>query len=320
MSKVIKSIPVYSGNTLLGNGEIIMIMDLAGVVKFLNTSNQIDNAQVSDSEQLLKADKKLSSFLVLKSRNSLKAIPLELVSRLEEIDVNKIEYAGEKPVIQYRNSLMYLAKLNDNDLPNKGMVPVVVFNGNEHILGLMVEEIIDVVEQDIEDNTTFEESDLSAIVLAGKTMDLVDINKIFEYVFLGSQVEVKNLPKGKKCKILMVDDSSFFRKLVAIKMGEKGFAVVTAKNVDEALNILKLEQIDIIITDINMPRLSGIEFAKIIKEDKNFRDIPIIALTSNLDSLSDQEKIREVGIRHVVSKTNQSELFPLVFSLINELG
>lgn len=319
VSKLLKSISVYSGNTLLGNGDVIMIVDPSGLVKYLTEINKNDDLYASNNHKK-GLEHRLSSFLVLKSGTSMKAIPLELISRLEEIDVTKIEIAGGKQVIQYRGSLMFLANLDPNyKIPSNGMQQVVVFGSNDHVLGLIVEEILDIVEQDIESSLSFEESDLTALVLGGKTMDVVDINKFFHQTFFSSSPPIQSVPVNKNYNILFVDDSPFFRKIIINLLSEKGFNVLSAKTAVEALKMLKEQEnyFHLIITDINMPYMDGFQFSNACSLDEGLKNIPLIALTSNIEMANNNDKLISSGIKHCLSKTSQDELIPLIFSLLN---
>lgn len=319
VSKLLKSLAIYSGNTLLGSGEVIMILDPAGIAKYLTDAHKLD---ILDANSLKNNDfsNKPSSFLVLKNGEGRNAIPLELVSRLEEIDASKIEIANGRPVIQYRGSLMFLAVLNQKySMPKEGIHQVVVFGSNDHILGLIVEEILDIVEQNIEGNLSFEDSDLSAIVLAGRTMDIVDVNSYFHQVFFSSNSAINQVNLDRKYHLLFLDDSPFFRKIITSILKEKGFEVSCVKSGHEAIEFLEKnsQDVNLIITDINMPQMDGLAFSKICKEDKRFCNIPIIALTSNIE-IVDRSDVEASGIKGCVSKTDQEELIPLILSLLND--
>jgi two-component system, chemotaxis family, sensor kinase CheA len=320
VSKLIESISIYSGNTLLGDGSIIMILDPSGLAKYLKIKDHHSATKITSLADQIHTNKK-SSFLTFKSGMSYNAIPLELISRLEEIDASKIEMSAGKPVIQYRGSLMFLTFLPGYKLPKKGIHQVLVFTHNQHILGLMVEKIIDIIEQDIESSLSFEENDLNALVLGGKTVDLVDITQFFHEIFF-EDVKIDDIEslstKDKKAKVLMLDDSPFFRKAFPKILEKYGLEAICAKTANEAIDMLGKadSEFGLIITDINMPDVDGFEFAKICTSDPRFKHIPVIALTSNLDLVSDKEKTKSSGIRACVSKTSYDELIPLIYSLL----
>lgn len=319
VSSLLKSISLYSGNTLLGNGDVIMIVDPSGIIKYINYNDKSEHMQIISEDQSVKdSEGKPSSFLILKAGSSLKAVALELVSRLEEIDLSKIETTNGKKVIQYRDSLMYLTNLDPNyQLIKEGKQPVVVVAGGEHVLGLIVEEILDIVEENIENNSSLEESDLSAIVLGGKTMDIVDVSVIYNKCFGIKESKIVNIPKNKVINLLVVDDSTFFRKVMYLKLTSKGFNVFSAETANEALVKLgnKDLKIDLIITDLNMPKMSGIEFIETCKKDNRLKSIPIIVITGSPDSITEREKLEENGVKYILSKSNYVDLIPYILEV-----
>ena len=80
--------------------------------------------------------------------------------------------------------------------------------------------------------------------------------------------------------VLVVDDSATVRKFVAASLNMKGFRVVTAADGVEALERMPAEKFDLIITDLNMPDMDGFEFIRTLRETPEYRDIPIIVLSS----------------------------------------
>ena len=83
--------------------------------------------------------------------------------------------------------------------------------------------------------------------------------------------------------VLVVDDSTTVRKFVAASLNMKGFRVVTAADGVEALERMPAEKFDLIITDLNMPDMDGFEFIRTLRETPEYREIPIIVLSSMND-------------------------------------
>lgn len=81
-------------------------------------------------------------------------------------------------------------------------------------------------------------------------------------------------------KMLTVDDSPSVRKLVKFTLKARGFEVTSAGDGIEALDLLKQDQFDAIILDINMPRMNGLDFLRTIKADDLYASIPVIMLTT----------------------------------------
>ncbi len=92
--------------------------------------------------------------------------------------------------------------------------------------------------------------------------------------------------------ILIVDDSKTVRNLVAFIMKKEGFKVTTAENgLDGLERLYSAEKIDLIVSDINMPRMDGYTFIKTVREQDAYKDIPIIVL-----STEGQEKDIQAGL------------------------
>ena len=81
-------------------------------------------------------------------------------------------------------------------------------------------------------------------------------------------------------KILVVDDEAYMLRLVQFNLERAGYSVITAKDGQEALEILEKEKVDLIITDVMMPRIDGFELCKRVKTDARWKSYPVIMLTA----------------------------------------
>ncbi len=81
--------------------------------------------------------------------------------------------------------------------------------------------------------------------------------------------------------ILIVDDSKTVRNLVAFIMKKEGFKVTTAEDgLDGLEKLYSLNYVDLIVSDVNMPRMDGLTFIKTVREQESYRDIPIVVLST----------------------------------------
>jgi len=102
-------------------------------------------------------------------------------------------------------------------------------------------------------------------------------------------------------KVLVVDDEIHIVHVVAIKLRNNGFEVITAANGAEAFDLACEERPDIIVTDYQMPVMSGLELVEKIRENESTRDIPVILLTARSFAISDEQK-QYLRISQCVSK------------------
>lgn len=102
-------------------------------------------------------------------------------------------------------------------------------------------------------------------------------------------------------KILVVDDSRTICRTAEVLLGEEGCTVVTADDGYSALSKLVSEKPDLIFLDIMMPRVDGFQACAIIKNNPNYKDLPVIMLTSK-DGLVDRARGRLVGATYYLTK------------------
>jgi two-component system, chemotaxis family, chemotaxis protein CheY len=101
--------------------------------------------------------------------------------------------------------------------------------------------------------------------------------------------------------ILVVDDSSTVRKFVSVSLSMQGFRVVTAEDGMDALEKLPKEPIDLIITDLNMPNMDGMELIRSLRESPTYKELPIIILTS-LNESSLRSEGATLGVHSYLNK------------------
>lgn len=95
-------------------------------------------------------------------------------------------------------------------------------------------------------------------------------------------LEEKNTEK--KIKICIVDDDPNIREIYGTKLLQRGFGIVTARDGEEGLDVIKSQNPDIALIDITMPKKNGLELIKSLQEDEKYSKIPIIILTNQDDS------------------------------------
>lgn len=319
VSPILQHIDLYSGTTILGDGSVIMILDPYGFARATGELPLKTSASMAAHTDEEEADP-LTRFLIFSTgTGSPKVVPLELVTRLEEIDASTIEYTVNGPVIQYRDELMFITQLDaDMPLAKEGIIQLIVFIDHDKTLGLVVSEIIDIVEHSVKATAkSSKDGFLGNIVIEEKTCDLVDIGYYFKHIFPDIK-ETLNLAEHQSLPhLLFVDDSPFFRKFIPPALSAAGYRVTAVEDAQEALKMLyrNTEKFAAIITDMNMPGMNGAEFAKCCKSDKELGRLPVIALTSQ-----SSEQMAAYADSHFldgyVSKTNHNELIKTIAKIL----
>ena len=109
-----------------------------------------------------------------------------------------------------------------------------------------------------------------------------------------------------KNKILLVEDDAMVIRMYQRKLEAEGFKLTLAFNGEEGLAALKKEIPDLVLLDIMMPKMNGIEMLKAVKADPALKDIPVIILTNLGDRPEDVQKAKDLGAADYLVKANVS--------------
>lgn len=96
-------------------------------------------------------------------------------------------------------------------------------------------------------------------------------------------------------KILLVDDDPLILRMYQVNFVHNGYEVITAPDGEGAIISAKKDKPDIILLDLMMPKMNGVETLKILKNDADTKNIPVIILTNLADSQDDMKKSKEMG-------------------------
>ncbi len=312
VAPILRHVTLFSGNTILGDGSVIMILDPNGIAAASGEASGADAPTAADAQnQMGLAGGEKTALLVFRAGGrSPMAVPLSLVARLEEIDLEKVEYTAGRPLIQYRGKLMPLVPIDSGrELPKNGRQPILVFSDDDRSMGLLVEEIVDIVEDRIDVQLTGEQPGLmGSAIIGGKATDVIDaghyLSQAFGDWFGSGRTQAAEKPK----RVLVVDDSPFFRNMLTPLLSVAGYEVTAAESADQALQMQEAGvDVDVIVSDIEMPGTDGFAFAEAVRSHGRWRDKPMVALTSRT-SPGDLDRGRVVGFSDYVAKFDRDTL------------
>jgi CheY-like chemotaxis protein len=110
-------------------------------------------------------------------------------------------------------------------------------------------------------------------------------------------------------KILIVDDTPANRKLLALLLGGRGYDLRSAGDAEEALEILKGWRPHLILMDVQLPGMDGLELTRRLKASAETRDIAVLVISASSDA-SDVQKARAAGCDECVEKRFDTVRFP----------
>jgi response regulator RpfG family c-di-GMP phosphodiesterase len=118
--------------------------------------------------------------------------------------------------------------------------------------------------------------------------------------------------------ILVVDDSKTIRFLVEKGLSEAGFHVLTATNGNEGLDMVKIRMPDLILSDINMPEMNGIDFCKQIKSNPEWSGVPFVVMSSHSERSLVRGMIDEGATTYIVKPFNLDQLVVTIENLLSD--
>jgi len=315
----LKECRFYAGATILGDGRPALIFDISGLAeRWLNIAT-IQDARESIQKKESKNMQDLQALIILKGGGEqFYAAPLGLITRIEQVEASRIEKVGEKLHMQYRNAIMPLYTVdgvaNVLPLPEQEYYYVVLFKIQGKEVGLMVSEIVDTVETkaNIDQNAYHQRGIMGTSIIDNRTTFVLDLYGIA----IGQSPELDQKTEEStavlaaiETKVLVVDDSVFFRTQIQKFVEDAGFKTVTAEDGQLALDLLRSgeHQISMILTDIEMPNMDGLEFTRNARTLPEYKDIPIMAITSLMGSDAEKRGL-EAGVNEYQIKLDREKI------------
>ena len=276
--------------------------------------------------------------LMVQIGEDLYAIPLNTIEGIVRVSPFELEhyyqdesarfdYAGENYLVRYLGNLLDSSaqpKLDGQMLP----LPVILVRSTEHTVALQVDRLLgsrEIVVKTLGAQFSAVRGISGATVMGdGNVVVILDLHAMIrEQLALGLQHSILLEPnKGGAAEddqsektVMVVDDSVTVRKVTTRFLEREGFRVISAKDGVEALQVLQDQIPDVMLLDIEMPRMDGFEVAKNIRTSSRLKDLPIIMITSRTGE-KHRERAFSLGVNKYMGKPYQEDL---LLNNINEL-
>lgn len=254
--------------------------------------------------------------------------PFELEHYYQDPDA-RFDYAGENYLVRYLGAMLdsdSTPKLDGQSLP----LPVILVRSTENTVALQVDRLLgsrEIVVKTLGAQFASVRGVSGATVTGdGSVVVILDLHALIrEQLALGLGHAILLDPTAVSASapvveeaektIMVVDDSVTVRKVTGRFLEREGFRVITAKDGVEALQLLQDHIPDVMLLDIEMPRMDGFEVAKNIRTSSRLRHIPIIMITSRTGE-KHREHAFELGVNKYMGKPYQEDL---LLTNINEL-
>jgi two-component system chemotaxis sensor kinase CheA len=344
LSSLLNNLAIFSGATILGDGSIALILDVQGVAEnggVLSKKSEKEEREAFSKQEKAPVTTDVQEFLLFNAgSDTIHTLPLCLVSRLEEFLEEAIELSGDQRLVRYRGGLLPLINLSetlkyDSNIKSTGRVSVIVVQRSGRNYGFIVNEIVDVmtIEGQIDDSIRDRNGILGNLIHKDQVVVVIDALGIIEGFNASSSKqptgavsrdalnEIKSLNKEMKFKsvrVLYAEDVAFFRKHVSKLLAGAGIDITTVEDGKKALQELDASDADrynLILSDIEMPNLNGLELAREIRKRERFKSIPIVALTTRFRD-SDIAEGKAAGFNTYLEKLNPEKLLTAIQELM----
>jgi len=298
----IAHLAAFSGQTILGDGSVVLILDPTGIASLLGLAQTSDYKLLPGTETTsFSASTRIVLFRA--GPGAIKAIPLSLITRIEMIQKEMIEHSDDVYVMRHQNHLMLLLPVGQ--LSERSEHPVLVLSVGGECMGLLVDEIYDIVEEtlDVEIASTTP-GIIGSVRIRDMVVELIDVA---HFMRIG-RPDAFARQFTRRFRILLVDDKLFFRDMLSPVLKAAGYDVTCAESGDEALSLFtKGHAFDAVVTDIEMPNMNGYTLARTLTSDERYSNLPVIALAAHASPTIEQAAAAS-GMCRVVGKFDRSAL------------
>ena len=271
--------------------------------------------------------------LMVYSGEDLYAIPLNTIEGIVRVSPYELEayYAPDAPRFEYAGQayeLKYLGDLLNNGQHPKLVgqslpLPVILVRSSEHAVAVQVDSLAgsrEIVVKSLGPQFAGVSGISGATILGdGRVVVILDLLATIRvlHAHLQSQLTPRlasrqaaaneEVEVDRPTLVMVVDDSVTVRKVTSRLLERNGMNVVTAKDGVDAIAQLQEHKPDIMLLDIEMPRMDGFEVATLVRHDERLKDLPIIMITSRTGE-KHRERAMAIGVNQYLGKPYQESL------------
>jgi chemosensory pili system protein ChpA (sensor histidine kinase/response regulator) len=272
----------------------------------------------------------ISHALVVRTGDELYALPLPTVEGVVRLPRSEVEahlrsetasfsHGGQKYRLQ---PLAAYVGMEPSPLPEQNVtIPLVLVRAGEHSTALVADELIgsrEIVVKPVGPQISGIRGISGATILGdGRVVIILDIGALVRAEWRGRATPIVTRDRtDRRTFVLVVDDSITVRRVTQRLLERNGMRVLTARDGMDAIALLSEQVPDVILLDIEMPRMDGYEVAALVRSDPRLRDVPIIMITSRVGEKHRARAI-ELGVNDYLGKPYQeSQLLDAITPLV----
>jgi two-component system, chemotaxis family, sensor kinase CheA len=352
LGQTLGGVGIFSGATVLGDGNIALLLDVGGMAAITGVRNLSNNektavrSRVHGTAEAARLADEIDYLVVELDAEGEFVIPTCNINRLEEFARDDLHVAGDCIVVKYRDGLLPILSVASIVAPKQnpspktvdqfgGKISVVVVNRGEKFYGLHVKSIVDIVTSRANIESSFNDLEglSGSFIHQDSVFVVVDVFQVIDrqinpYHASGRSssgaisANSKARSRRSKFKLLLAEDSNFFRKQILSALSEAGYEVSAYADGQKAWDSLSkapAASFDLIVSDIEMPELDGLGLIQKIRESTTWKDTPSIAVTSKFTE-KDLKVGLDAGFNQYMQKLNRDELIAVIDQFLGVKG
>ncbi len=283
MSSKLRHIPIFSGNTILGDGAVVLIIDPNGVARLVGASVSTELAEREDPVAGPTQPGERTTVLVFRAGpHGLKAVPLSLVTRLEEVDAREFQTSGGRLLLNYRSRLMPVVPIDDVEIKSEGLQTLVIISEGELTVGLAVDAIVDIVDEvlDVELQAILDQGVVGSAVIRGRATEIIDLAHYLPKADPNWLRASRRDDAGSSRRVLMVEPSDFLREMLAPVLKAAGLRVTEVSSIADARQLAAVDGWHAVLVDIDRDADAAFAFAAELRAEAARGPMRLVGLTS----------------------------------------
>lgn len=299
LAKQLKGLSVYAGSTIMGDGRVALILDVMGLSQRAGLLARETGSSSQQSADTANMAERQSLLLFRAGSHERLAIPLSLVARLEEFANDRVEHAAGKPVVQYRGQILPLVTLSDHldgpgarSLQESEKVQVVVFSEGDRSVGLIVDQIVDIIEDEVSvRKPSAHHALVGSAVVGQKVTDFLDLGAVLNWT--GDSLSLQSSDRRWRPVVILAGECPLERGLLRTYAEMLDCRVLEASSVAETAEVAGQQKADAIIARSALASEIRARLPKALVYDVDGRDAmlrSIQALSVAVGSRSEQLK------------------------------
>lgn len=274
LSASLAHLKVFSGHTILGDGSVVLILDPSGLASNLGIEKSTEKKRTETRDQNALERRRLVMFKA--GTGASKVLPLSLVSRIEMVETNRIESSDGRLMVLLQGRLMPIVPISHEMDMSRPAYPVLVVATDNRAIGLMADEIVDILEEKLEIQLASTNSALvGSAEIRGEAVELIDVS---HFIRLADADKSLATPQ----RVLFAADDQLVRDMLCPALAAAGYNLVASSIPADTGELLSLmASYDAVILDADAPSLSSPAVLRALKDRKDATRIPAVGISKS---------------------------------------